>query len=81
MHRPPETLIADNVPFDSIKMRWFAAEYGFTKNTSSSNGQSERMIGTIKQLMLTAQEENRDPHLAFVTRQLLVCHILQPNYS
>ena len=51
-------------------MRKFAAEYGFTINTSSqehaaSNRQSERMIGTIKQLMRKANEDSRDRHLAY----------------
>ena len=70
-HGLPEVLVADNMPFNSCEMRQFAAEYCFTIKTSSpehaqSNGQSERMIGTVKQLMRKAQEENRDPHLALL---------------
>ena len=70
-HGLPEILVADNIPFDSSEMRTFAAEYGFTINTSSpehaaSNGQSERMIGTVKQLMRKANEDSRDPHLALL---------------
>ena len=70
-HGLPEILVADNMPFDSSEMRKFAAEYGFTINTSSpehaaSNGQSERMIGTVKQLMRKANEDSRDPHLALL---------------
>ena len=66
-----EILVADNMPFDSSEMRKFAAEYGFTINTSSpehaaSNGQSERMTGTVKQLMRKTNEDSRDPHLALL---------------
>ena len=71
-HGLPEILVADNMPFDSSVMRKFAAEYGFTINTSSpehaaSNGQSERMIGTVKQLMRKANEDSRDPQLALLS--------------
>ena len=60
-----------HMPFGSSEMRTFAAEYGFTINTSSpehaaSNGQSERMIGTVKQLMRKTNEDSRDPHLALL---------------
>ena len=66
-----EILVATNMPFDSSKMRTFAAEYGFTINNKKtehapSNGQSERMIGTVKQLMRKANEDSRDPHLALL---------------
>ena len=70
-HGLPEILVADNMPFNSSEMRKFAAACGFTINTSSpehaaSNGQSERMIGTVKQLMRKANENSRDPHLALL---------------
>ena len=70
-HGLPEILVADNMPFDSSEMIKFAAEYGFTFNTSSPehaapNGQSERMIGAVKQLMRKANEDSRDPHLALL---------------
>ena len=70
-HGLPEILVADNMPFNSSLMRKFAAEYGFTINTSSpehaaSNGQSERMIGMVKQLMRMANEGSRGPHLALL---------------
>ena len=70
-HGLPEILVADNMPFNSSEMRKFAAEYGFAINTSSpehaaSNGQSERMIGTVKQLMRKVNEHSRDPHLALL---------------
>ena len=70
-HGLPEILVADKMPFDRCEMRKFTAEYGFTINTSSPehaapNGQSERMIGTVKQLMRKANEDSRDPHLALL---------------
>ena len=70
-HGRPDILCADIMPFDSSEMIKFAAEYDFTINTSSpeheaSNGQSERMIGTVKQLMRKANEDSRDPHLALL---------------
>ena len=73
-HGLPDILCADIMPFDSSEMIKFAAEYDFTINTSSpeheaSNGQSERMIGTVKQLMRKANEDSRDPHLALLAYQ------------
>ena len=70
-HGLPEILVANNMPFNSSEMKRFAAEYGFTIKTSSpehaaSNGQSERMIGTVKQLMRKANEDSRVPHLALL---------------
>ena len=40
-------------------------------NTSSpehaaSNGQSEKMVGTVKQLLRKAREDGRDPHIALL---------------
>ena len=96
-HGLPDILVADNMPFDSSEMRKFAAEYGFTINTScpehaASNGQSERMIGMVKQLMRMANENSRDPHLVLLAyrntpvagmpyspAQLLMCRKLRDN--
>ena len=68
-HGIPEIVIADNMPFNSFKTNSFAGEFGFQMKTSSpeypqSNGQSERAIGTVKQLKRKALEENNDVHLA-----------------
>ncbi|GFO20542.1 Pol polyprotein [Plakobranchus ocellatus] len=51
-HGIPDKLIADNMPFNSYKMKQFAKEWNFTITTSSptyaqSNGQSERYIQTV----------------------------------
>ena len=64
-HGIPDILVADNMPFASSEMRTFAAEWDFEIKPSSpeypqSNGQSERMIGTVKQLMRKALEESKD---------------------
>ena len=70
-HGIPDILVADNMPFASSEMRTFAAEWDFEIKPSSSeypqsNGQSERMIGTLKQLMRKALEESKDIHLALL---------------
>ena len=70
-HGIPEIGIADNMPFNSFEMKSFAGEFGFQMKTSSpeypqSNGQSERAVGTVKQLMRKALEENYDVHLALL---------------
>ncbi len=70
-HGIPEVLVADNMPFGSRELRAFAHEWGFCVTTSSpkhaaSNGQSERFVGTVKQLMRKAFEEGRDPHIALL---------------
>ena len=59
------------MPFASSEMRTFAVEWDFEIKPSSpeypqSNGQSERMIGTVKQLMRKALEESKDIHLALL---------------
>ena len=70
-HGIPDTVIADNMPFGSREFTQFPDEWGFEVKTSSphhpaSNGQSERSVGTIKQLMRKAAEEGRDIHLAML---------------
>ena len=64
-------MVADNMPFGSAEMRQSASQWGFKITTSSpkypaSNGQSERMVGIVKQLMRKTYEEGRDPHLALL---------------
>ena len=70
-HGIPDAVIADNMPFGSREFTQFADEWGFEVRTSSphhapSNGQSERFVGTIKQLMRKAAEDGRDIHLALL---------------
>ncbi|GFO30050.1 hypothetical protein PoB_005655500 [Plakobranchus ocellatus] len=71
-HGIPDKLIADNMPFNSYEMKKFAKEWNFTITTSSptyaqSNGQSERYIQTVKNLIRKAVEENNDPNLALLS--------------
>ena len=70
-HGIPDILVADNMPFASSEMRSFAAEWDFEIKPSSpeypqSNGQGERMIGAVKQLMRKTLEESKDIHLALL---------------
>ena len=56
------------MPFDSLEMRNFAAEWNFIINTSSpyysqSNGQAERCIQPIKRLLLKAEESGTGPYI------------------
>jgi len=61
-HGIPEVLIADNMPYDSHEMRQFAAEWHFEITTSSptysqSNGKSENLVKTVKQILRKALED------------------------
>lgn len=63
----PQEVVSDNMPFASHEFRTFAESYRFTTTTSSptysqSNGQVERMIGTVKKIIKKA----RDPYLALL---------------
>ncbi|XP_033753195.1 uncharacterized protein K02A2.6-like [Pecten maximus] len=64
----PDEVISDNGPqFGSAEFREFGREYGFTHTTSSpyhaqSNGLAERMVQTVKRLLLKA----KDPFLALL---------------
>jgi hypothetical protein len=70
-HGIPEEVVCDNMPFDSLNMRNFAAEWNFVVKTSSphfaqSNGQAESAIQTVKQLLLKAEESGSDPYIALM---------------
>lgn len=68
-HGIPETLISDNGPqFSSSTFSDFATSYGFKHVTSSpkhprSNGEAERAVQTVKNLLKKAQ----DPYLALLS--------------
>ena len=67
----PETVIADNVPFNSSEFRKFAKEYNFSLITSSlrfpqSNGLAEKYVGIIKDILRRCEETNDDPYLALL---------------
>ena len=58
-HGIPERLIADNMPFNSVKFKDFASKWDFEVVTPSphylkSNGLVERNIQTVKQLLRTS---------------------------
>jgi len=70
-HGIPMELMADNMPFSSKAMREFANDWDFTITTSSptfaqSNGQSERCIQTIKNLLKKAKVDKTDPYVALM---------------
>ena len=67
----PERLIADNMPFSSLKFKNFASEWEIEVVTSSphypkSNGLVERNVQTIKQLLKKADESKQDAFLALL---------------
>ncbi len=70
-HGIPEMLVADNMPFNSAKMRQFASSWNFDIVTSSphyaqSNGQAERCVQTVKCLLKKAEESGSDPYVALL---------------
>ena len=70
-HGIPEEVIADNMPFNSVKFRSFAEEWGFKITTSSprypqSNGQAERMVGVVKRMLKKAEVDGSDPYIALL---------------
>lgn len=68
-HGIPETVRSDNGPqYSSQEFARFASSYGFSHVTSSprypqSNGQVERMVQTIKQML----KKSPDPHIAVLS--------------
>ena len=71
------------MPFNSFEMKNFVKEFGFQMKTSSpeypqSNCQSERAVGTVKQLMHKALEENNDVRQWY---GLLSCTIIDEQES
>ncbi|KAK7106504.1 hypothetical protein V1264_017754 [Littorina saxatilis] len=67
-HGIPEVMMTDNGPqFDADKFSRFGEEYGFIHETSSprypqANGEAERAVQTLKQLLLKAE----DPYVAML---------------
>ena len=78
-HGIPEQLCTDNVPFNSAEFRKFANEWNFTLITSSpnypqSNGQAEKAVHILKQLLTKAILSGRDPYIALLEyRNTPVC--------
>lgn len=71
-HGIPDTLISDNGPqFASEEFAHFAKSWKFKHITSSpgfpqSNGQSERAIQSVKNLLKKARESQGDPYIALL---------------
>ena len=70
-HGIPERLIADNMPFNSLKFKNFASEWKIEVVTSSlhcpnSNGLIERNKQTIKQLLKKVDGSKQDEFLALL---------------
>ena len=72
-HGIPDRLIADNMPFSSLKFKNFASEWEIEVVTSSphypkSNGLVERNVQTIKQPLKKADESKQDAFLALLRK-------------
>ena len=70
-HGIPMELVSDNMPYSSETFRHFGQDWGITLNPSSpcyprSNGESERFVQILKNLMKKAADEGRDPYLALM---------------
>ena len=70
-HGIHDTVIANNMPFNSVKLHKFAKEWDFTITTSSpnypqSNGLVERNIQTIKRLFSKEKESNTSTNLTLL---------------
>ena len=71
-HGIPEELVTDNGPqYSSHEFKKFCSEWGITHTTSSplypqSNGFSERMVQTVKNLLKKSQEAGEDPYIALL---------------
>lgn len=61
----PDTLICDNVPFNSFPMKQFAIDWNFeivtrSPNYPRSNGLAEKAVGIAKNIVKKALEEGKD---------------------
>ena len=70
-HGIPEELMSDNMPYASKEFHQFASEWNIKLTTSSplypqSNGQSERFVQTVKQMLKKVKEEGKDFYIALL---------------
>ncbi|XP_024119581.1 uncharacterized protein K02A2.6 [Oryzias melastigma] len=71
-HGIPDVVISDNGPqYDCVEFKDFAESWEFRHVTSSpthaqSNGQAERTIQTIKNLLKKSENEKGDPYVSFL---------------
>ena len=74
-HGIPEKIIADNMPFNSLRFRDFAREWEIEVVTSSphylrSNGLVERNVQTIKRLLKKSDDSKQDAFLYLRSRYI-----------
>ena len=67
----PDTIVADNMPFNSAEFKDFSRAWSFDIITSSpnfpqSNGLVERNVQTIKRVIRKAKESNASVDLALL---------------
>ena len=68
----PDEVISDNGPqFSSFEFKKFSDHYGFKHTTSSpyfsqSNGQAERCVQTVKNVIKKAYKSGQDPNIALL---------------
>ena len=70
-HGVPDIFMSDNMPFASMEFKQFAKDWNFNLITSSptyarSNGQSERFVQTVKQMLRKCLEDGQDLYLALL---------------
>ena len=70
-HSIPVEVVSDNMPFQSVEFLTFAKAWVIKTTTSSpthsqSNGQAERYVQTVKNMLNKAHEQNQDPYLALL---------------
>ena len=71
-HGIPDVVVSDNGPqYASQKFKEFAKEWEFSHVTSSprfpqGNGQAERTVQSVKQLLKKADREGKDPYLSIL---------------
>ena len=70
-HGIPNTVVADNMPFNSRPFKQFAKDWNFAITTSSpgypqSNGLVERNVQSIKRLIKKAREDGKDEEMALL---------------
>lgn len=72
-HGIPHTVVSDNGPcFNSVEWQRFTEQYDFQHVTSSphypqSNGQAEKGVHILKQLLKKATDSTSDPYLALLS--------------
>lgn len=95
VHGIPKTLISDNMPFSSYEFKLFTRAWNFSHITSSpnyprSNGESEKAVHIVKQMLKKKTEEGKDiyislleyrstpiPHIGLSPSEMLMSRLLR----